>query len=122
MIEHLTNFSEGVAAFLCKGQVTKADYDAVLVPAVTKELKNHEKVRIYYETAADFSGMDPGAMWEDFKVGMEHLTRWERVAVVTDVGWIKQAVWLFGFLMPAAVKLFPGSQAEQARAWICAES
>jgi hypothetical protein len=25
---------------------------------------------------------------EDFKFGMEHITRWERVAVVTDVEWI----------------------------------
>ena len=118
MIEHLSNFPDGVVAFLCRGQVTKADYNSVLVPAVVKALEKHEKLRLYYETAADFSGMDPGAMWEDFKVGMEHLTRWERVAVVTDVEWIKQAMRLFGFLVPAAMKSFPTSEAEQARAWI----
>jgi hypothetical protein len=52
-------------------------------------LKNHEKLRLYYETAADFSGIDPGAVWEDIKVGMEYFTRWERMAVVTDIEWIK---------------------------------
>jgi hypothetical protein len=90
MIEHLTSFPDNVLAFVCKGLVTKADYDAVLVPAVVQVLKTHDKVRLYYETAGDFAGIDPGAMWEDFKVGMEHRTRWERVAVVTDVEWIKQ--------------------------------
>jgi hypothetical protein len=122
MIEHLSNFPDDVLAFVCKGRVTKADYDSVLVPAVMKALEKHKRVRLYYETAADFSGIDPGAMWEDFKVGMEHLTRWERVAVVTDVEWIKQTMRFFSFMMPGATKSFPTSEAAQARAWIIATS
>ena len=122
MIEQLSNFPDDVLAFVCKGRVTKADYDFVLVPAVMKALEKHKGVRLYYETAADFSGIDPGAMWEDFKVGMEHLTRWERVAVVTDVEWIKQTMRFFSFLMPGATKSFPTSEAAQARAWIIATS
>jgi hypothetical protein len=84
--------ADKVGAFICKGRVTKADYDSVLVPAVLQALKTHSKVRFYYETADDFSGIDPGAMWEDFKVGMKHLTRWDRFAVVADVEWIKQTM------------------------------
>jgi hypothetical protein len=122
MIEHLSNFPDDVLAFVCKGRVTKADYASVLVPAVVKALEKQKRVRLYYETAADFSGIDPGAMWEDFKVGMEHLTRWERVAVVTDVEWIKQTMRFFRFLMPGEMKSFPTSEAAQARAWIVAAS
>jgi hypothetical protein len=118
MIEHLTAFPDNVVAFVCKGRVTKADYDSVLVPAVLQALKTHDKVRFYYETTDDFSGIDPGAMWEDFKVGMEHLTRWERFAVVTDVEWIKQTMQFFSFLIPGKMKLFPSSEAAQAREWI----
>ena len=122
MIEHLSNFPDDVLAFVCKGRVTKADYDSVLVPAVVKALEKQKKIRLYYETSADFSGIDPGAMWEDFKVGVEHLTRWERIAVVTDVEWIKQTMRFFSFLMPGATKSFPTSEAAQARAWIIAAS
>ena len=120
MIERLPGFPDNVLAFVCSGRVTKADYDAVLVPAVLNVLKTHDKVRLYYETAADFDGLDPSAIWEDFKVGLEHLTRWERVAVVTDIDWIKSTMWFFGFLMPGMMKLFPTSEAAQARAWIIA--
>ena len=122
MIEHLSNFPDDVLAFICKGRVTKADYDSVLVPAVVKALEKQKKVRLYYETGADFSGIDPGAVWADFKLGMEHLTRWERVAVVTDVEWIKQTMRLFSFLMPGVTKSFPTSEAAQAREWIIAVS
>ena len=118
MIEQLKTFPENVLAFLCKGRVTKADYDSVLIPAVTAALKSQGKVRLYYETAGDFGGIDPGAIWEDFRVGIEHLSRWERVAIVTDVEWIKQTMRLFGFLMPGAMKSFPASQSDAARTWI----
>lgn len=121
MIEQLKIFPENVLAFVCRGRVTKADYDAVLVPAVINALKSHDKVRLYYETAAEFVGIDPGAIWEDLKIGMEHPSRWERIAVITDVEWIKQTVRLFSFLMPGATKLFASSQTAEARAWITAE-
>ncbi len=120
MIEHLANFPDHVLGFVCTGRVTKADYDAVLVPAVMQALEKPPKLRLYYETAADFAGIDPAAMWEDFEVGIEHLTRWERIAVVTDVQWIRQTMRLFGFLLPGAMKTFPASDAAQARAWIVA--
>ena len=120
MIEQLTGFPANVMAFVCKGRVTKQDYETVLVPAVSEALKKHDKVRLYYETAGDFSGIDPGAVFTDFKVGMEHFTSWERVAVVTDVDWIKHTMQFFSFMMPAQMKIFPLSQAAEARAWIAA--
>lgn len=120
MIERLTNFPENVLAFVCRGRVTKADYDAVLVPSVMSALKQHDRLRLYYETAADFSGIEPAAVWEDFKVGMGHIARWERIAVVTDVAWIAHTIRIFGFLMPGRTKIFPASDADTARAWISA--
>ena len=120
MIEPLAGFPDNVVAVVGKGRVTKADYDTVLVPAVVEALGRHRKVRLYYEIAGDFSGIDAEAMWEDFKIGMEHLLRWERVAVVSDVGWIRQAVRLWRFLMPAPLRDFSTSEAAQARKWIVA--
>lgn len=118
MIEQLEGFPDNVVAFVCHGHVTKEDYATVLVPVVEKALKQHEKLRLYYETAADFSGIDPSAMWQDTKVGMSHLFRWERIAVVTDIDWIKHTISFFGFLMPAELRVFPPSDATNARTWI----
>ena len=122
MIEQLTNFPDNVLAFVCSGHVTKADYDTVLVPAVMKAFGKQDQVRLYYETAADFTGLDPGAIWEDFKVGMGHRTQWERIAVVTDVEWIKHTMRFFSFLVPGEMKSFPSSETAQARAWIVSAS
>ena len=121
MIEVLQDFPENVIAFACKGHVTKRDYDTVLIPLVEKELKRHEKVRLYYQIGDDFSGIDPGAVWEDFKVGVEHLPRWERVAVVTDIEWIGNTMKVFSFLMPGDIRVFPTAEMAKARAWIVAD-
>ncbi len=120
MIETLKDFPDNVAAFVCHGQVTQRDYATVLVPAVEKMLAQHDKVRLYYETASDFAGIEPGAVWADTKVGIEHWRRWERVAVVTDVEWIRLTTKMFGFVMPGELKVFSTSEARQAHEWIVA--
>ena len=120
MIENLDGFPESVIAFACKGHVTRKDYETVLVPRVEAALRSHDKIRLYYQIDADFTGIDPGAVWEDFRVGMENITRWERVAVVTDVEWIRLAMQAFSFLIPAEMKVFATSERGEAQAWITA--
>ena len=122
MIEVLAGFPDNVAAFACHGHVTKADYEGMLIPDIEKRLLDHDKVRIYYETATDFAGIEPGAIWEDTKVGFTHFLRWERFAVVTDVEWIQHTMKLVGFLMPGEMRAFPTAEAERARSWITEKS
>jgi hypothetical protein len=118
MIEVLPDFPDAVLAFVCHGHVTKEDYETVLTPAVENALETHDKVRLYYETASDFGGIDPSAIWEDTRVGLGHLSRWEKFAVVTDVEWIRHTVNLFSFLMPGQLRVFTKDEATQARKWI----
>jgi len=118
MIELLKGFPDNVVAIACHGEVTKKDYDEALIPAVEKALKAHDKVRLLYEVGPDFTSYDAGAAWEDFKVGMEHYSRWERVAVITDVEWIKLAMRLFSVFLPGAMRVYPSAEAAKARLWI----
>jgi len=121
MIETLQGFPDKILAFACHGHVTRADYDTVLVPKVEQALKTHDKVRLYYQIGADFTGIDAGAVLEDVKVGVGHWLRWERIAVVTDVEWIKLTMKAFSFLMPGQMRMFAITEAAQARDWILAK-
>jgi SpoIIAA-like len=118
MIQTLQGFPSKVLAFACKGQVTKSDYETVLIPAVEEALKQSGKLRLYYQVGPDFSGIEPGAVWDDFKVGMEHLLRWERIAVVTDVDWIRHIFRVFSFVIPGMTKVFRVGEEAKARAWV----
>jgi hypothetical protein len=118
MIERLKDFPENTVAFSCHGHVTREDYLRTLVPAVEQAFAEHKKVRLYYEIGRDFGTIDVGAMWTDFTTGLEHWTKWERIAIVTDVNWIKNTMSAFGFLMPAEMKLFSMTEKVAAREWI----
>jgi len=120
MIEMLRGFPEGVVAAVAKGRVTRSDYDQILVPAVEKAFSRRQKVRCYYELGQEFSGMDAGAAWEDFRVGFAHLSGWERIAVVTDVDWIRLAINAFRFLVPGEIRIFTTTETAEARRWIAA--
>jgi hypothetical protein len=118
MIALEQGFPDNVIAVDCKGRVTRSDYERVLIPAVEAALKKHDKLRLYYHVGSGFEGIDPGAVFEDMKVGFSHLTRWERIAIVTDVEWIRLAIRAFAFLMPGAVKFFDIAEDKSARDWI----
>jgi hypothetical protein len=118
MIEIIEAFPDNVVGLVAKGQVTRKDYEEILIPRVEAALKRHDKVRLYYELGSQYSGIDPGAAWEDLKVGVEHFTRWERAAIVTDVDWIRHMVNVFRFLMPGQMRVFATAKKSEARDWI----
>jgi hypothetical protein len=120
VIKVLDNFPDNVVAFAATGHVSKDDYDSILIPKVQEAFTRHTKVRCYYELGSEFAGMDPSAIWEDFKIGMSHLRHWERVAVVTDVKWIRLAIGAFSFLVPCEIRIFPAPETAEARRWIAA--
>jgi len=122
MIEKLEGFPGDVLGFVCKGYVTRSDYVDVLAPAVERALKSHDKLRLYYEVSPEFTGFEPGAMWEDFKTGVEHFFAWERIAIVTDVEWIAHGARAFAFMMPAAVRVFPLNESAEARRWLVSDA
>jgi SpoIIAA-like len=111
-------FPDNVVAVACKGHVTRSDYERVLIPAVDGALRKHDKLRLYYHIGSEFDGIDPGAVLEDMKVGFSHLARWERIAIVTDISWIRLVIRAFAFLIPGDVKFFDVAEDKSARAWI----
>jgi hypothetical protein len=120
MIELLEGFPENVVAAAAIGHVTRRDYDDVLIPKVNAVLERQPNIRCYYELGARFQRFDAGAAWEDLRLGIRHLTQWERVAIVTDVEWIRTMVNVFRFLLPGEMRVYSTAQATDARAWISA--
>ena len=116
MIEIIKGLPKNVVGIAVNGRITKKDCDDVLMPAMEKSLKRHDKIRLYYELNSRF----PGAAWDDLNVGIEHIPPCERVAIVTDVGWIRYTVKALRFLIPGEIRVFPTVQASEGRAWITA--
>lgn len=118
MLERIRGLPENVLGLEARGEVTGADYESVLIPAVDEMLARRRSIRFLYHLGNEFTGFDAKAMWDDAKVGLRHLAAWERVAVVTDVAWIRTAVKMFAFVMPGQVRIFSNSELAGARQWL----
>ena len=116
MIEIIKGLPKNVVGIAVEGRVTEKDCQDVLMPAIRKSLKRHDKIRLYYELNSRF----PGAAWDDLNVGIEHVPPCERVAIVTDVGWIRYTVKALRFLIPGEIRVFATDRASEGRAWITA--
>jgi hypothetical protein len=114
MIEIIGGLPDNVVAFTATGRVTSADCDTVLLPAVARARKRHDKLRLYYELDCRF----PGAAWEDLDIAPLQLQPWERVALVTDVSWVRHTVKALRFLIPAEIRVYPTAQADEGRDWV----
>ncbi|WP_425044165.1 STAS/SEC14 domain-containing protein [Primorskyibacter sp. S87] len=100
------------------GQVTGADYENTLVPAIEKALSGTGHVRLLVIAGEEFKGYDLGAAWADTKLGLSHWSGFERAAVVSDISWLRTAVRLAAPMMPCPVQVFDLADAETARLWL----
>ena len=118
MVEQIPNLPDNVLGFTAKGTVTANDYDSVIIPAVEALFSRQGKVRFLYHLGQDFSGFEAAAMWDDTKLGLKHLGGWERMAVVSDVEWVRAAVKIFGLAIPGHVRVFHNAELAEAIRWV----
>ena len=114
MLELIEGLPKNIVGIVATGKVTLADCENVLVPAIKQSRKRHDKIRLYYELNSRF----PGSAWDDLDLGLENVSCCERVAIVTDIGWVRLTVKALRFLIPSEIRVFPTIQTEEGRAWI----
>jgi hypothetical protein len=116
MIEPLNDLPDGVIGFAAVGQIHSDDYKDVLVPGIEAAAEKGP-VRLVYILGDRFEGYSTGAAWQDTKLGLHHLAKWKRVALVTDVDWIEHLAKVFGWMIPGDFKLFAFADRDAAIAW-----
>ena len=115
MIKELTDLPAGVVGFEASGMLSAEDYRDVVLPALQRAYASDEFRFVI--VIPEFHGMTGGAVWQDLKVGFEHLHAWKRIALVTDIDWVRHMTALFGWMTPGEVEVFPLAQREEAIAW-----
>jgi len=114
----LDGFPRDVLAIQAKGFITAQDYEVTLKPSVAEMEKEHDHIKLYFETSGDFRGCSSGAVWDDTRFGFAHLTTFKKMAVVTDIDWLRHALKILGPLWPAKIMAFDVSDKAEAKEWI----
>lgn len=118
MITVLDGFPETALGVAYVDHVTAEDYATVLVPEIEKRITQYGGVRLLVHFSDDFQTFAPSAMWSDTKLGLTHWSDFSRLAVVSDLVWLRDSVMLFGAFFPHPVKVLSDSEFDAARAWL----
>ena len=117
VIRELSDMPSGVIGFDARGKLSAEDYRDVVILLVQRAAEAGE-VR-FVIVIQDFAGMAGGALWEDLKVGIEHLRAWKRIPLVTDIeARVRQMTALFGWMTPGETKTFVLAQRDEALEWV----
>ncbi len=119
MFQLIDGLPAGVLGVRGVGVISKQDYETVLDPAVEKASEAGD-LKILFVLGPDFEKYSAGAMVADSEEYAKLWRKCSRMAVVTDVGWIRDACGLFRHALPGELRVFHVSEEEAATAWIAA--
>jgi hypothetical protein len=120
VLKRLENLPPGVIGYEADGKLHADDYRDILLPDVRAVIERGDEVRVVL-VFPDWDGLSGGALWQDLKMGVEHLTKWKRIALVTDIEWMTHLTAMFGWMTAGDMKHFPLAERDDAIAWAAAD-
>lgn len=119
MIELINDLPDNIIAFTASGRVTSDDYRTVVAPASITKRAHYDTLRLLYHISPAFKKFTTTALWDDRHIGLYRLQDFERVAVVTDIGWIQSLAGGAHQSESTEIRVFANAAIDGARTWIC---
>jgi hypothetical protein len=107
-----------VIALSAYGKVTHQDYVRVLIPAVEEKIRTNDKIRLFYHLGEGITGFDLEAIWDDARTGLKHFSAFEKIAVVTDIVPLRDAIKVFRVFRGCPVQVYSNEDFAEAASWI----
>lgn len=117
MITLIPDVPENVAAFKASGEITKEDFENLVIPHVKAKVNTFDELNYLFYIDTDLDQFTVGAWMKDILVGLKNLTKWNRAAIVTDKKFVQNFTDVFSVLMPGEFKSFPQDDVENALYW-----
>ena len=103
MIDILPDYPDNVLAVSGSGRITADDYRKVLVPEAEQRIARNGSIAVLYYLGPKYKGFSTSAAWSDLLFGLSRWSAFGRIAIVTDVVWIRE----FGEPVRAVLSRFP---------------
>ncbi|OCK51769.1 hypothetical protein BA768_03405 [Chryseobacterium sp. CBo1] len=117
MITIINDAPENVAAFNATGDITKEDFENLVIPYVKSKVEQFDELNYLLYLDTDLSNFTMGAWLQDALLGLKNLSKWNRCAIVTDKEGVQNFTDIFSVLMPGEFKSFPKENLYNALYW-----
>ncbi len=105
----------GFLEITVNGRIDRDHFEQA-IEAIDEMVQSHDKLNIV-EVVHDIGWIEPQLWWKDLLFGFTHLNAFNRIAVVSDSGWIGPLTRFFSPLYPMAIRTFGEDELEEARRW-----
>jgi len=110
--------SDNIVAFRAMGEVTKEDYQNVVVPAVEKLVKQINEINFLLVLDTDVENFTAGAWMEDALLGLKNFGKWNRAAIVSDSESVINFTDKFSYIAPGEFRGFKKEDFNKALNWV----
>lgn len=118
MVEIIKDVPSYVAAFKVSSAVTAEDFDSVILPIIDEKVKRFGRIHFLLYLNTNITNFTAGAALRDIWVGIKHLTKWHRMAIVTDQPVVEKFTDIVSLIAPGEAKGFPVSELPFAKLWV----
>jgi hypothetical protein len=118
MITELPDIPENIAGFKATGEITKEDYQNVVIPKIDKVVRDYGEINFLFLIDTELKEFTAGAWLQDSLIGIKHLTKWRRAAIVTDNEGAIKFTDAFSVVAPGEFKGFRKADYETALNWV----
>lgn len=118
MLHIIENLPRHVVGIEVTGEVTKDEYDTVIVPRIESLAKQQDEINYLVVLKSDVGDFSTGVWWDDFKMALKHFTKWNKVAIVTDQQGIAKFTDMFSFAFPGESRGFKLDEYDKAVNWV----
>jgi len=118
MIRHLNNLPATMVGFVATDEVTKEDFEAVVLPAVQELVDRTGILNYLLVLNTEIKNFTLGAWMKDALLGISHISKWNRVAIVSESEGIKTFTDLFSKVVPGEFRGYDSSELQEAINWV----
>lgn len=117
MITEITGLPETMVGFRADGEVTKDDFEKVhaRVAALVEKQGKLNYMLVLDNSPKDFT---LGAWMQDALLGIKHITKWNRAAIVSDIDGVITFTDGFSKVMPGEFRGYKKAEYEAAVSWV----
>lgn len=118
MIKHLENLPSNIVGFKATGEITATDFTETVLPKVNELIEKTDKLNYLLVLETSVKNFTIGAWMKDVFMGIKHLTKWNRVAIVSDAEGVRGFTNFFSYLMPGEFRGFEHKDLQEAIDWV----
>lgn len=115
---HQIDTTDNIVAFRALAEVTKDDFLTAVIPAVEHLVKQTNEINFLLVLDTDIENFTTGAWIQDALLGLKHLGKWNRAAIVTDTDEIISFTNGFSFIVPGEFRGYKKVEFNKALNWV----